>query len=154
MRKLGLVSIFCMCNFNQRLNERISVLKIKNFESGMSAWIRIQICERKKSCFRIIFFIHFFVDHSFDYVAHFVFWRDVWIRTKWAAVASRRATSLATSHPHLATHLPTVYKLRDIVVATQMVVKIFLISKSVRTQQLSYACFFHYSLRTSRESQL
>ncbi len=34
--------------------------------------------------------------HSFSYVAHFVFWRDVWIRTQRAAVASRRATNLAT----------------------------------------------------------
>jgi hypothetical protein len=34
------------------------------------------------------------------YVAHFVFLRDVWIRTQKAAVASRRATTnLATHHP-------------------------------------------------------
>ncbi len=30
------------------------------------------------------------------YVAHFVFLRDVWMRTQRAAVASRRATNLAT----------------------------------------------------------
>ncbi len=44
--------------------------------------------------------------HSFAYVAHFVFLRDVWIRTQSAAVASRRATNLATHLPKLATHLP------------------------------------------------
>ncbi len=32
------------------------------------------------------------------YVAHFVFSRDVWIRTQRAAVASRRATNLASGH--------------------------------------------------------
>ena len=36
-------------------------------------------------------------------VAHFVFSRDVWIRTQMAAVASRRAQP---SLPYLATHLP------------------------------------------------
>jgi hypothetical protein len=40
------------------------------------------------------------VGHSFSYVAHFVFLRDVWIRAQKAAVASRRATNLAT---HLST---------------------------------------------------
>jgi hypothetical protein len=30
------------------------------------------------------------VGHSFAYVAHFVFLRDVWIRTQRVAVASRR----------------------------------------------------------------
>ncbi len=50
------------------------------------------------------FFVHFFgglecVGHSFAYVAHIVSLRDVWIRTQSAAVASRRATNLAT-HPH------------------------------------------------------
>jgi hypothetical protein len=40
------------------------------------------------------------VGHSFAYVAHFVFLKDVRIRTQRAAVAGRRATNLAT-------HLPT-----------------------------------------------
>jgi hypothetical protein len=40
-----------------------------------------------------------YVGHSFAYVAHFVFLRDVWIRTLRAAVASRRATNLATHLP-------------------------------------------------------
>jgi hypothetical protein len=35
----------------------------------------------------------------------FLFLRDVWIRTKTAAVASRRATNLATNLPNLSTHL-------------------------------------------------
>ncbi len=38
------------------------------------------------------------VGHSFAYVAHLWFLRDVWIRTQSAAVASWRATDLAT-HP-------------------------------------------------------
>jgi hypothetical protein len=38
------------------------------------------------------------VGHSFAYVAHLRFLRDVWIRTQSAAVASWRATNLAT-HP-------------------------------------------------------
>jgi hypothetical protein len=40
------------------------------------------------------------VGHSYAYVAHFVFLRDVWIRTQRAAVASRRATNLATHLPN------------------------------------------------------
>ncbi len=40
------------------------------------------------------------VGHSFAYVAHLWFLRDVWIRTQSAAVASKRATYLAT-HPIL-----------------------------------------------------
>jgi hypothetical protein len=41
------------------------------------------------------------VGHSFAYFAHFVFFlRDVWIRTpRVAAVASRRATNVATHLP-------------------------------------------------------
>jgi hypothetical protein len=35
------------------------------------------------------------VGHSFASVAHFVFLRDVWIRTQRAAVASKRATNLS-----------------------------------------------------------
>jgi hypothetical protein len=33
------------------------------------------------------------------FVAHFIFLRDVWIRTQRVAVASRRATNLATHFP-------------------------------------------------------
>jgi hypothetical protein len=55
-------------------------------------------------------FVYFFgglecVGHSFAYFAHFVFLRDVWVRPQRAAVASKRATSLATHLPNLATHL-------------------------------------------------
>ncbi len=48
------------------------------------------------------FFEYFFfgglecVGHSFAYVAHLWFWRDVWIRTQSAAEAIGRATNLAT----------------------------------------------------------
>jgi hypothetical protein len=44
------------------------------------------------------------VGHSFAYVAHFVFLRDIWIRTQSsqrAAAASRRATILATHLPRI-----------------------------------------------------
>jgi hypothetical protein len=44
--------------------------------------------------------------HLFAYVAHFVFLRDVWVRTQRAAVAISCATNLATHLPNLATHLP------------------------------------------------
>jgi hypothetical protein len=52
----------------------------------------------------LYFFIYFFgglecVGHSIGYVAHFVFLRDVWIRTQRAAIASRRAINLATYVP-------------------------------------------------------
>ncbi len=47
----------------------------------------------------------FCVAHAIAYVAHFVFLRDVWIRTQRAAVASRRATNLANYLPFLATQL-------------------------------------------------
>jgi hypothetical protein len=45
------------------------------------------------------------VRHSFDYVAHFVFLRDVWIRTQRAAISIMRATNIASHLPKLATHL-------------------------------------------------
>ncbi len=49
----------------------------------------------------IAFFWYFFggcVGHFFAYAAHFVFLGDDWIRTqRAAAVASRRATNLATN---------------------------------------------------------
>jgi hypothetical protein len=49
----------------------------------------------------INFFVYIFgwlgsVGHSFAYVAYFVLLRDVWIRTERVAVASRRATKIAT----------------------------------------------------------
>ncbi len=47
------------------------------------------------------YFLYFFgglecIGHSFAYVVDLVFLKDVWIRTQRAAVASRRATNLAT----------------------------------------------------------
>jgi hypothetical protein len=62
-------------------------------------------------CLNILIFLYIFggldwVGHSFDYVAHFVFLRDVWIRIQRSAVANKRAPNLATHLPHLATHLP------------------------------------------------
>jgi hypothetical protein len=58
------------------------------------------------NCIHIYFFVYFLgglecVGHSFAYVAHFVFFGDVWIRTQRAAVASRCATNLATHLPQL-----------------------------------------------------
>ncbi len=57
------------------------------------------------------FFVYFWgrlesVGHSFACLAHYVFFRDVWIRTQRAVVASRRAINLATHLTRLATHLP------------------------------------------------
>ncbi len=47
------------------------------------------------------------VGQSFAYVAHFVFLRNVWIRTPAESCReSRHATNLATHLPDLATHLP------------------------------------------------
>jgi hypothetical protein len=45
------------------------------------------------------------VGQSFAYVAHFVFLRNVWIRTQRVAIASRHATNFATHLRDLATHL-------------------------------------------------
>ncbi len=50
------------------------------------------------------------VGHSFAYVAHFVFLRDVWIRTQRAAVNRNKLARHQLSHPshsYLAIHLPT-----------------------------------------------
>jgi hypothetical protein len=57
----------------------------------------------------LCFFVHFFgelecVGHSFAYVAHFVFLRDVWIRTQRAAVATH-LLNLASHLLNLASHL-------------------------------------------------
>jgi hypothetical protein len=52
-----------------------------------------------------IFFAGQCVDHSFAYVAPFIFLRDVWIRTQRDAVASRRASNLATHLPNFNTTL-------------------------------------------------
>ncbi len=54
--------------------------------------------------FFFIFFLFFFGElecagHSYAYVAHVLFLRDVWIRTQKATIASRRANSLATHPP-------------------------------------------------------
>jgi hypothetical protein len=59
--------------------------------------------------FLFLFLVYFFgglecVGHSFAYVAYVVFLRDVWIRIQRTAVASRRATNLATHLSDLATH--------------------------------------------------
>jgi hypothetical protein len=48
-----------------------------------------------------VLFVYFFsglecVGHSFAYVAHLVFLRDVWIRTQRSSVASSCATNVAT----------------------------------------------------------
>jgi hypothetical protein len=53
-----------------------------------------------------ILFVYFFgglecVGHSFAYVAHLSFLRDVCIRTQSSAVASWRATDLATHPPEM-----------------------------------------------------
>ncbi len=49
----------------------------------------------------LVGYSEFCVGHPFAYVTHFVFFRVVWIRTQRAAVASRRATNLATHLPEM-----------------------------------------------------
>jgi hypothetical protein len=46
--------------------------------------------------FFCIYYLRASVGHSFAYVAHLVVLKDVWIRTERVAVASRRATKIAT----------------------------------------------------------
>ncbi len=55
----------------------------------------VKLTHRPKS-FLYIFYGLECVGNSFAYVAHFVILRDVRIRTQWTAVASMRATNLAT----------------------------------------------------------
>jgi hypothetical protein len=57
------------------------------------------LCDQLIFCCCIFFGGLECVGHSFAYLAHLVFLRDVWIRTQRATVASRRATSLATHLP-------------------------------------------------------
>ncbi len=119
----------------------LEVLKSKNFKINKIQKF-LEILKQKErmcylntlqfdlSCLFLFFFIgvqHIFFSfsqarvycHSFAYVANFVIFRDVWIRTQSTAIASRHATNLAThlpllvTHhslsrptPHLATHLP------------------------------------------------
>jgi hypothetical protein len=73
------------------------------------------------------------VGHSFAYVAHFVFLRDVWIRTQRAALADRSATNLAT-------HLPT-YPPIPLIIATHLHV-----NTTLKVARLKYrqACYKHY----------
>jgi len=47
----------------------------------------------------VTFFVELILWPPPNYVSHFVFLRDVWIRTQRATVASRRATNLATHLP-------------------------------------------------------
>ncbi len=64
---------------------------------------RVVLDKKKGETVNYFFFVYFFgglecVGHSFAYIAHLCFLRDVWIRTQSAAVASWPATDLAT-HP-------------------------------------------------------
>ena len=61
-----------------------------------------------------VIFVHYFggldrFSHSFVFVAHFVFLRDVWIQTERAAVARKCATNLATHFAHLRGTLTLMY---------------------------------------------
>ncbi len=67
------------------------------------------LCLRERNCFAL--FLYIFnrlecVGHSFAYVAHFVFLREVWIQTQRAAVASRLVYQLSYQSPYLSTHSP------------------------------------------------
>ncbi len=79
----------------------------KNLNEIVRSWIRLlyffSVLSNEENIFILFFFLFFFgglecVGHSFAYVAHLWFLRDVWIRTQSAAVASWCATDLAT-HP-------------------------------------------------------
>jgi hypothetical protein len=56
----------------------------------------LQLLNLKSLCFLYLFGGLECVGHSFAYVGHFVFLRDVWIQIRRAAVASRRVTNLTT----------------------------------------------------------
>jgi hypothetical protein len=76
-----------------------NLLTSKDCETGvLFLFIITRLLSQKKYFFRRA---KEFVVHSFAYVTHFVFLRDVWSRTQRAAVASRRATNLATHLPKL-----------------------------------------------------
>jgi hypothetical protein len=76
---------------------------MRTYESILFATMLIKGSSSSSSCSSSHLQLDFCI--FFIYVAHFVFLRDVWIRTQRAAVASRRATNLATyiypslSHP-------------------------------------------------------
>ncbi len=87
----------------KRLYRNINI--IRDLFSQKSNIFRWFLCFEKCN----VFFVYFFgglecFDHSFAYVAHLWFLRDVWIRSQSAAVASWRATDLATHPSNLATH--------------------------------------------------
>ncbi len=103
-------------------------------------------CSPNTCSFLIVFFIYvcslhtFFVYcfgglecvcHSFANVAHFVFLRNVWIRTQRAAVASRCATNLAT-------HLLSLY-------TYSFLTFIFIVVPSLLYSSLLYSSFLMFS---------
>jgi hypothetical protein len=57
------------------------------------------------------------VGHFFAYVAHFLFLKDVWIRTQRAAVASRCATKYQLSQPPLSHPSTVIYVQRFLTTA-------------------------------------
>jgi hypothetical protein len=64
--------------------------------------VQIQSLDHLTNVCTLFLFVYFLagfecVGHSFAYVAHYVFLRDVCIGTQRAAAASRRATNLAIS---------------------------------------------------------
>ncbi len=71
---------------------------------GVKRWIKFYYFYNHRIFFYFVYFWGGYsacVGLSFAYVAHLVFLRDVWIRTKRAAAASRCYTNLATHLPNL-----------------------------------------------------
>ncbi len=97
---------------------------------------------RKRRVF--IFFLR--RDRVLVYVAHFVFLGDVWVRTKRTAVASRRATNLATqyfSSPQIANpQIPGLFPQFQIRkfsrFASPLIRTFILINPQVENQRISY----------------
>ncbi len=69
---------------------------------GLNPLVEVTVNSKEENSedFLYIFWRARCVGHSFAYVAHFVFLRDVWIRTQRAAIACRHVTNLATHPPN------------------------------------------------------
>jgi hypothetical protein len=77
-----------------------TLIMISSYTANLAAFLTVERMESPIGNFFVFFFGGLeCVGHSFTYVAHFVFLRDVRIRTQRAAVASRRVTNLATHLP-------------------------------------------------------
>jgi hypothetical protein len=99
------------------LDQRVEVSSLKFYYAEDDGGFPLGMTSERMPTFWVEFSLNFWklflyilfgglecVCHSFAYVAHFAFLRDVWIRTQRAVVARRRASSLATHLTKLAGH--------------------------------------------------